>query len=94
MVSTSSAFNPWPDRRLDHHHDARPERFGQARPGGNHGGQVAYRADLADGRSGVFLFTPELRWRAGAGGNCDTAANWTVGLAPEPMDSEQAHKVA
>jgi len=45
-------------------------------------GQVAYWAQLADGRQGEFLFTPELHWRASGSGNWDTAANWTVGLAP------------
>jgi len=55
-------------------------------PGGRTGlndyGQVAYKAALADGRAGNFLFTPELHWRASGSGSWDTAANWTVGLAP------------
>lgn len=45
-------------------------------------GQVAYRADLADGRQGVFLYTPDLRYRATASGTWDDAGNWTVGLRP------------
>jgi hypothetical protein len=44
-------------------------------------GQLAYWAALADGRGGIFLFTPELHWRS-ASGSWDTAANWTVGLQP------------
>jgi len=53
-----------------------------SRSGLNDYGQVAYSATLADERHGVFLFTPELHWRAGGSGSWDTATNWTVGLAP------------
>jgi hypothetical protein len=56
--------------------------------GFNDYGQIAYQATLADGRSGVFLFTPELHWRSVAGGSWDSAANWTVGLNPA-----QVHEV-
>ena len=60
--------------------------LGGTDPGGQSGlndyGQVAYKATLADGRQGNFLFTPELHWRASGSGPWDTAANWTVGLAP------------
>ncbi len=52
------------------------------RTGLNDYGQVAYGAYLADGRQGVFLFTPELHWRAASSGNWDAGANWTVGIAP------------
>ncbi|MBE3100271.1 MAG: PEP-CTERM sorting domain-containing protein [Planctomycetes bacterium] len=52
------------------------------RSGLNDYGQVAYYAHLADGHYGVFLFTPELHWRAAGSGTWDAAANWTVGLDP------------
>ena len=45
-------------------------------------GQVAYHASLADGREGVFLFTPELYWRLAGNGAWDGAGNWTLGLVP------------
>lgn len=45
-------------------------------------GQVAYQAALADGSEGVFLFTPTLHYRSATSGAWNTAANWTVGLAP------------
>ncbi|MCV2419563.1 choice-of-anchor tandem repeat NxxGxxAF-containing protein [Paucibacter sp. DJ2R-2] len=44
--------------------------------------QLAYQATLADGRSGVFLFTPTLHWRSSTGGSWDDAAKWTLGLNP------------
>ena len=44
--------------------------------------QLAYQATLADGRSGVFLFTPTLHWRNSSGGSWDTAAHWTLGVNP------------
>jgi len=56
----------------------------------NRHGQVAYQVELADGRDGIFLFTPRLHWRANAGANgaWDDPTNWTVGLnpgAPHPV---------
>ncbi len=45
-------------------------------------GQLVYYGSLADGREGVFLFTPVLHWRSAAGGAWDDAANWTLGLPP------------
>lgn len=51
----------------------------------NRDGQVACVATLADGRSGVFLFTPELHWRGPALGDWSNAANWTVGLNPSAV---------
>jgi len=47
----------------------------------NDRGQVAYTALLADGREGLFLFTPDLHWRSGDG-LWDDHTNWTVGLQP------------
>ncbi len=45
-------------------------------------GQVLYWASLADGKQGVFLFTPELHWRGGTSGSFDSPSNWTLGLEP------------
>lgn len=45
--------------------------------------QLAYRATLADGRSGVFVYTQtDLRWRSTASGSWADAANWTLGMNP------------
>jgi len=44
--------------------------------------QLAYTATLADGRSGIFLFTPTLHWRSGTGGSWEDAAKWTLGVNP------------
>ncbi len=44
--------------------------------------QLAYQATLADGRSGVFLFTPKLHWRSSASGSWEDAASWTLGVNP------------
>lgn len=44
--------------------------------------QLAYTATLADGRSGVFLFTPALHWRSSTGGSWADVANWTLGVNP------------
>jgi len=52
------------------------------RSGLNDFGQVAYAASLANGKQGLFIFTPTLHYRAFFGGNWDAASNWTVGLAP------------
>jgi hypothetical protein len=45
-------------------------------------GQLAFRAAAANGSQGLFLYTPDLRWRTTASGSWDTAANWTVSLKP------------
>jgi hypothetical protein len=59
--------------------------FGGANVGGQGGwnddGQVTYNAVLADGRTGNFLFTPDLFWR-GPGTTWDGPGNWTVSLQP------------
>jgi len=52
------------------------------RSGLNELGQVAYWAELYDGREGIFLFTPELHWRSTSGGSWDTSESWTVGIDP------------
>lgn len=44
--------------------------------------QVAYHVTLADGRDGVFRFTPEVRWRRNVNGQWNTASNWTLSIAP------------
>lgn len=51
----------------------------------NRKGQLAYRAGFADGSSGVFLYTPELRWRGSSSGSWDDINQWTLGLAPESV---------
>lgn len=48
----------------------------------NDNGQLAYRATLADGRSSLLLYTPELHWRGSGSGSWADAAQWTLGLAP------------
>ena len=48
----------------------------------NNYGQVAYVAELADGRRTVQKWTPDLNWRSTDGGNWDDASNWTLGLNP------------
>jgi hypothetical protein len=45
-------------------------------------GQVAFRAAAADGSQGIFLFTPEIRWRSTASGSWDSAGNLTLSLQP------------
>jgi hypothetical protein len=55
---------------------------GREASGLNDHGQVAYKVGMEDGRSGVFLFTPDLHWRGEAEGTWDDPANWTVGLRP------------
>jgi hypothetical protein len=49
----------------------------------NDAGQLAGLATLADGRTAIFLATPELHWRAAGNGSWDTAASWTLGLSPD-----------
>lgn len=45
-------------------------------------GQVAYKASLNNGKSGVFIYTPVLHWRSATGGNWSSNANWTLGVGP------------
>ena len=54
----------------------------QGRPILNNHGQVVYTANLIDGRQGIFLYTPEVRWRRSVGGQWGTASNWTLSLKP------------
>lgn len=44
--------------------------------------QLAYQATLADGRSGVFLFTPTLHWRSSTSGSWEDATHWTLSVNP------------
>lgn len=47
-------------------------------------GQVAFNAQLEDGRSGVFMFTPDrLEWRTAGDGSWDDSMNWTLGIQPD-----------
>ncbi len=63
----------------------------QGGSGLNRHGQVAFRATLDNGTSGLFLFTPELHWRSPYSGSWDSASwenphsrtNWTLGLVPD-----------
>jgi len=48
----------------------------------NASGQVAYSVRFDDLRTGVFGYTPALRWRDSGGGSWDAATHWTLGLAP------------
>lgn len=48
----------------------------------NRHGQIAYRAQLADGRDTLQLWTPDLHWRTSGNGEWDTGNNWTLGLNP------------
>ncbi len=54
----------------------------QGRPVLNDHGQVVFTANLIDGRQGIFLYTPEVRWRRSIGGQWGTASNWTLSLKP------------
>jgi hypothetical protein len=52
----------------------------------NKNGQVAFNATLEDGRSGVFMFTPDrLEWRTAGDGSWDDAKNWTLGTQPNEL---------
>jgi len=57
-----------------------PDRNGRS-PLNDHG-QFTYFASLSDGSAGVFLYTPELHWRAPVTSAWDVADNWTLGLTP------------
>jgi hypothetical protein len=48
----------------------------------NRYGQLAYEADFTDGSSGIFVFTPALRWRESFSSSWDVADRWTLGIAP------------
>ena len=56
--------------------------------GGNTGlndaSQVAFQAELADGRTGIYLFTPTLRphFTASTSYNWNTAGTWQLGFVP------------
>jgi hypothetical protein len=52
------------------------------RTGLNNFGQVAYRATFTDTTEGIFLFTPELRFRQNTHDNWDDNSAWTLGLRP------------
>jgi hypothetical protein len=55
----------------------------QADGGFNSLGQVAYQANLTDGRTGTFLYTPQdIHWRTAGSGNWDTNTNWTLSMTP------------
>jgi len=58
---------------------------GPTRSGLNESTQVAYRADLADGREAIVLFTPDIHWRVAGSGAWATDSNWTLGLTPGEM---------
>lgn len=45
-------------------------------------GQIAFVASLADGRTVLHRFTPDLHWRTNADGAFDANSNWTLGLGP------------
>jgi hypothetical protein len=49
----------------------------------NNMGQVAYRAQLANGNESVNLWTPDLHWRASISSSWNTAARWTLGINPD-----------
>jgi len=51
----------------------------------NSHGQRAYTAQLADGRQGAFVYTPDLRWRNAGSGSWDNAAGWTLGIGPDHL---------
>ncbi len=51
----------------------------------NRYGQLAYNATFTDGTTGVFLFTPELRWRESFSSSWDTADRWTLGINPDSV---------
>jgi hypothetical protein len=56
----------------------------QGNKGLNKFGQVAFNASLADGRNGVFLFTPDkVEWRTAGDGSWDDSMNWTLGMQPD-----------
>jgi hypothetical protein len=44
--------------------------------------QLTYHAGFTDGSEGVFLFTPDVRWRRTFSSNWDFAGNWTLSIPP------------
>ncbi len=61
---------------------ASTSNFGDNGSSFNDRSQVAYRADLANGRSVIARFSPELHWRGAGVGNWFDDENWTLGLRP------------
>ena len=59
-------------------HAPTPHRF---RRQSNEFGQVLIRALFDDGH-GLYVYTPDLHWRAPTSGNWDAKVNWTVSLLP------------
>jgi len=57
-------------------------RVSNGRDSLNERGQIAYRAELADGNQVVGLWTPDLYWRSWSSGAWDSASHWTLGLQP------------
>jgi len=45
-------------------------------------GQVAFRASFSGGKSGIFIYTPTLHWRATGASTWSNSANWTLGITP------------
>lgn len=48
----------------------------------NNFGQATFRVPLADGRTVIQLFTPDLHWRTNTSGNWVDSDNWTLGTPP------------
>ena len=44
--------------------------------------QLAAGVRFADGTNGLYLFTPDVHWRAPTSGLWDIAANWTLSISP------------
>ncbi len=51
----------------------------------NDAGQLAYQARFTDDTFGIFLFTPDLHWRAPTSEAWDNNNNWTLGITPAPL---------
>jgi hypothetical protein len=51
----------------------------------NDDGQFTYRANLANGKTLVGRFTPDLHYRSTTSGNWDDRTNWTVGIGPNDV---------
>ena len=48
----------------------------------NDAGQIAYRANLANGSQHVRVWTPDLHWRGSSSGTWESSGAWTLGLNP------------
>lgn len=48
----------------------------------NNFAEIAFQAILADGKWGVFLFSPKVKWRRNENGSWENAARWTTSLLP------------